>query len=201
MSTVCEFSGQKNAVLYHTVSTICEFSGQKNAVLYHTVSTICEFSGQKNAVYTKLCQQYANFQVKRTLFIPNCVNNMRIFRSKERCLYQTVSTICEFSGQKNAVYTKLCQQYANFQGNPLSQATKQHLNNSDTVKNDNKWDGELSHLSAYGRAMSSASLKSSFESFMCFDLVLEHWQSFLFQDPPPPPPPPMHIYLAYIRAS
>ena len=153
MSTVCEFSGQKNAVLYHTVSTICEFSGQKNAVfipycfnnmrifrskercLYQTVSTICEFSGQKNAVDTKLCQQYANFQVKRTLFIPNCVNNMRIFRSeerwfipncvnnmrifrsKERCLYQTVSTICEI-----------------FRVIPFPQATKQHLNNSDTVK-------------------------------------------------------------------
>ena len=39
-------------------------------------------------------------------------------------------------------------------GNPLSQATKRHLN-SYTVKNDGKWDGELSHLSVFGWAISS----------------------------------------------
>ena len=38
-------------------------------------------------------------------------------------------------GQKNAVYQDKTQ-HANFRGNPLYQATKRHLNNSYTVKND-----------------------------------------------------------------
>ena len=45
-----------------------------------------------------------------------------------------------------------------FRGNPLHQATKRHLKNSSTVKNNNnkkheKWDGKLSHLSVIGWAM------------------------------------------------
>ena len=42
-------------------------------------------------------------------------------------------------------------QHANFRGNPIYQATKRHLNNSYTMKDDEKWDGELNHFSVLGR--------------------------------------------------
>ena len=42
---------------------------------------------------------------------------------------------------------------ANFRGNPLYPATKRHLNNSQTVTNDEKWDGKLNHLSVFGWAV------------------------------------------------
>ena len=54
--------------------------------------------------------------------------------------------------QRSAVYSDKTQ-HVNFQGNALYQATKRHLNNSWTVKNDEKWDGELSHLSVLGWAV------------------------------------------------
>ena len=41
--------------------------------------------------------------------------------------------------QKNAYLLWHRQHDANFQGNPFLQATKQHLNNSETVKNSEKW--------------------------------------------------------------
>ena len=44
--------------------------------------------------------------------------------------------------QKNAVYWDKTQP-ANFRGNPIYQAAKRHLNNSWTVKNEEKWDGKL----------------------------------------------------------
>ena len=46
-------------------------------------------------------------------------------------------------------------QHVNFQGNPYYQATKQHLNNNEMVKN-KKWDGVLINLSFFGWAISSA---------------------------------------------
>ena len=58
--------------------------------------------------------------------------------------------------QKNAIYYNKTQ-HANFLGNPFYRATERHLNNNQSVKNDEKWDGELIHLSFFGWDMSSAS--------------------------------------------
>ena len=44
-------------------------------------------------------------------------------------------------------------QSANSQGSALYQATKQHLNNSSMVKNNEKWDGELNNFSVLGWAV------------------------------------------------
>ena len=43
------------------------------------------------------------------------------------------------------------------------------------VKDDEKWDGKLNHLSVF--VLSSACKKP----FMCLDTILERQQSFLFQ--------------------
>ena len=40
--------------------------------------------------------------------------------------------------KRTLIYYDTDTQYANFRGNPLRQATKRHLNNSKTVKNDEK---------------------------------------------------------------
>ena len=49
-------------------------------------------------------------------------------------------------------------QSANFWGNPLYQATEQHLHNSLLVKNNEKWDEQLIHLSVFGWAIFLSSL-------------------------------------------
>ena len=56
--------------------------------------------------------------------------------------------------QNNAIYSDKTQ-HAIFGGNPLYQATKWHLNNNQMVKNYEKYDGELIHLSFWGWTMSS----------------------------------------------
>ena len=42
--------------------------------------------------------------------------------------------------KRTLIYFDTDTQYANFQGNPLRQATKWHLNNKQMVKNDKKWE-------------------------------------------------------------
>ena len=51
--------------------------------------------------------------------------------------------------QKNAIYSNrntVCKVW----GHPLNQATKWHLNNSEMVKNNDKWDKKLNHISVFG---------------------------------------------------
>ena len=42
--------------------------------------------------------------------------------------------------KRTLIYFDMDTQYAHFQGNPLCQATKWHLNNKQMVKNDEKWE-------------------------------------------------------------
>jgi len=54
--------------------------------------------------------------------------------------------------QKNTIFQDKMQP-ANCWGSPLYQATKQHLNNSSTVKYNENEDGEVNHLPVFGWAM------------------------------------------------
>ena len=47
---------------------------------------------------------------------------------------------------KRTLFIRTKTQPAIFRGNPLYQAIKRHLNNIQTVKNDEKWDGKLIHF-------------------------------------------------------
>ena len=50
---------------------------------------------------------------------------------------------------QRTLFVKTKTQSADFQGNSLYQATKWHLNNSLMVKNNEKWNGKLNHLSVF----------------------------------------------------
>ena len=52
----------------------------------------------------------------------------------------TASVLNNKGFKRTLIYYDPDTQSANFRGNPLRQATKGHLNNSSTVKNDEKWD-------------------------------------------------------------
>ena len=75
--------------------------------------------------------------------------------------------------QKNAVYEDKIQ-HANFQSNPLYQATKQQSNGK-------KWDGELSHVFGWAMLFSCPvfcpNKRCSFECFMCLDHITDKIQN------------------------
>ena len=73
----------------------------------------------------------------------NCPVNNQHLKVKKTSLWSK-----HIKGSKEHLFIRTTTQYANFRGNPLCQAPKFHLNDSETVKkNDEKWDEKRNNLS------------------------------------------------------
>ena len=84
-----------------------------------------------------LCERKASFELERAVQLKK-----ERKRKKEKRNRMTASVLKQDSNTKRfkrtLIYLNTDTQYTHFRGNPLYQATKRHLNNRQTVKNDEK---------------------------------------------------------------
>ena len=82
--------------------------------------------------------------------------------------------------QKNAYLFWHRQHDANFQGNPLLQATKRHLNNSEMVENNEQWYERWTKLSFVVVVFSACRKNASSHSCFRFIFIFFFWGSLFF---------------------
>ena len=80
--------------------------------------------------------------------------------------------------KRTLIYYVTDTQYANFRGNFLRQATKQHLTNSQTVTNDEKWDRNVSN-DAFSLSTSDNRSTKKQKTQQQKDKFLSNFSSFL----------------------